>query len=109
MYRSSICIGVLILMSLPLWSQQDSGDSAPSLGETFQDCDECPKMVVVLSGVFAMGSPKRERKEDYQDDEGPMRRGGSYVDGKQYGQWVYRDSDGIIRSKETYVNGERQE
>ena len=31
-------------------------DSAPSPGETFQDCDECPKMVVVPSGSFAMGS-----------------------------------------------------
>ena len=71
MYRHCICIGVLILLSLPLWSQQDTGDSAPSPGETFQDCDECPKMVVVPPGRFTMGSPKREGG-DY--DERPMRR-----------------------------------
>ena len=61
MYRRCICIGVLILVNLPLWSQQDSGDSVPSPGETFQDCDECPKMVVVPSGIFRMGAPARER------------------------------------------------
>ena len=60
MYRHCICIGVFILLSLPLWSQQNTGDSVPSLGETFQDCDECPKMVVIPSGSFTMGSPKRE-------------------------------------------------
>ena len=71
MYRHCICTGVLILLSLPLWSQQGTGDSAPSPGETFQDCAECPKMVVVPSGVFTMGSPKREGGND---DERPMRR-----------------------------------
>ena len=65
MYRHCICIGVLILVSLPLWSQQDTGDSAPSPGETFQDCDECPKMVVP-SGEFRMGSPARERGPRYE-------------------------------------------
>ncbi len=72
MYRRCICIGVLILVSLPLWSQQDSGDSIPSPGETFQDCDECPKMVVVPSGSFRMGSPARERGPS---DERPLHRG----------------------------------
>ena len=71
MYRHCICIVVLILLSLPLWSQQNTGDSAPSLGETFQECAECPKMVVVPSGRFTMGSPKREGGDD---DERPMRR-----------------------------------
>ena len=72
MYRHFICAGVLILLSLPLWSQQNTGDSAPSPGETFQDCDECPKMIVVPSGLFTMGSPKREvGHEEYEE---PMRR-----------------------------------
>ena len=71
MYRHCICIGVLILLSLPLWSQQGTGDSAPSLGETFQDCDECPKMVVVPSGRFTMGASSREGGDS---DERPMRR-----------------------------------
>ena len=71
MYRHCICIGVLILVSFPLWSQQDTGDSAPSPGETFQDCDECPKMVVIPSGSFRMGSPARERGPS---DERPLHR-----------------------------------
>ena len=72
MYRHCICIGVLVLLSLPLWSQQDTGDSVPSPGETFQDCDECPKMVVVSSGRFTMGSSKGEAGHD--EDEEPLRR-----------------------------------
>ena len=72
MYRHCICTGVFILLSLPLWSQQNTGDSAPSPRETFQDCDECPKMVAVPSGRFTMGSSVREEGRD--DDEGPMRR-----------------------------------
>ena len=71
MYRHCICTGVLILLSLPLWSQQDTRDSAPSPGEIFQDCDECPKMVVVPSGSFRMGSPARERGPS---DERPLHR-----------------------------------
>ena len=72
MYRHCICIGVLILLSLPLWSQQDTGDSAPSPGETFQDCAECPKMVVVPSGRFTMGSSRGEA--GHEDDERPLHR-----------------------------------
>ena len=71
MYRHCICAGVLILLSLPLWSQQDTGDSAPSPGETFQDCAECPKMVVVPSGRFTMGASS---SEGGNDSERPMRR-----------------------------------
>ena len=72
MYRHCICTGVLILLSLPLWSQQGTENSAPSPGETFQDCDGCPKMVVVPSGRFTMGSPGREAgHEEYEE---PMRR-----------------------------------
>ena len=72
MYRHCICIGVLILVSLPLWSQQDTGDRAPSPGETFQDCAECPKMVVVPSGSFTMGSSRGEAH--HEDDEEPLHR-----------------------------------
>ena len=66
MYRYSICMGVFILLSLPLWSQQNTGDSVPSPGETFQDCDECPKMVVIPSGEFTMGTSARERGPRYE-------------------------------------------
>ena len=72
MYRHCICIGVFILLSLPLWSQQDTGDSVPSPGETFQDCDECPKMVVIPSGAFTMGSSRGE--VGHEDDEEPLHR-----------------------------------
>ena len=73
MYRHCICIGVLILLSLLLWSQQGTGDSTLSPGETFQDCDECPKMVVIPSGSFRMGSPKGEAGRDDLNEK-PMRR-----------------------------------
>ena len=72
MYRYCICIGVLILVSLLLWSQQDTGDSVPSPGETFQDCAECPKMVVVPSGEFRMGSPRGEA--GHEENEEPLHR-----------------------------------
>lgn len=32
-----------------------------------------------------------------------------YVNGKMHGQWIYRNPDGIIGSKETYVNGRLKE
>ena len=71
MYRHCICAGVLILLSLPIWSQQGTEDSAPSPGEAFQDCDECPKMVVVPSGRFTMGASSSEGGDS---NERPMRR-----------------------------------
>ena len=71
MYRHCIYAGVLILLSLPLWSQQNTGNSVPSHGETFQDCDECPKMVVIPSGRFTMGASSSEGGDS---DERPMRR-----------------------------------
>lgn len=39
-------------------------------GDEFQDCKDCPKMVVVPSGQFMMGSPKSERKR--KKHEGPQ-------------------------------------
>ena len=39
-------------------------------GERFQDCDECPWMVVLPGGSFLMGSPKSE--EGRYDNEGPV-------------------------------------
>ena len=72
MYRHCSCIGVLILLSLPLWSQQGTGNSALSPGETFQDCAECPKMVVIPSGRFTMGSSRGETGHD--DDEESLHR-----------------------------------
>ena len=39
-------------------------------GDTFQDCPGCPKLVVVPSGSFMMGSPENE--EGRSNHEGPM-------------------------------------
>ncbi|WP_376696529.1 SUMF1/EgtB/PvdO family nonheme iron enzyme [Wenzhouxiangella sp. EGI_FJ10305] len=39
-------------------------------GETFQDCTDCPEMVVIPAGSFRMGSPSGEADRD--NDEGPQ-------------------------------------
>lgn len=39
-------------------------------GGTFQNCRRCPKMVVIFSGKFDMGSPASE--DGRSDDEGPV-------------------------------------
>ena len=41
-------------------------------GSTFRDCGKCPKMVVVPSGSYEMGSSPSE--EGRYDDEGPVHR-----------------------------------
>ena len=41
-------------------------------GEEMQDCDQCPKMVVVPAGTFAMGSTAGEKWRD--KSEGPQRQ-----------------------------------
>ena len=40
-------------------------------GKVFRDCTECPEMVVIPSGGFRMGSPRRERGR--KSNEGPRR------------------------------------
>ena len=70
MLRQWIWIGVLVFMGVSLWAQQDNRNIAPLPGETFKDCDECPKMVVVPSGLFTMGSPNNE--EGRNSHEGPQ-------------------------------------
>ena len=47
------------------------GGSAGVPGSVFQECPDCPEMVVIPSGSFTMGSPSNE--VDRQDDEGPRR------------------------------------
>ncbi len=46
-----------------------SAERALKPKDTFKDCDQCPEMVVVPAGSFAMGSPASEPGRDV--DEGP--------------------------------------
>ncbi len=39
-------------------------------GDTFQDCPDCPEMVVIPSGTFMMGAPESE--EESEDGERPV-------------------------------------
>ena len=48
------------------------GERARSLGTPFQECLECPELVVVPSGSFMMGSPESEAGR--RDREGPRHR-----------------------------------
>ncbi len=50
----------------------DHRRQARHVGETFKDCPDCPRMVVVPSGSFMMGSPESDKK--WRDDEKPRHR-----------------------------------
>jgi formylglycine-generating enzyme required for sulfatase activity len=82
-----IILGVLILVNLPTSNvgniERDDTPADPSsikVGEAKspgdtgtlerQDCDDCPKMVMIPAGNFAMGSPPAESAR--RQDEGPQ-------------------------------------
>jgi formylglycine-generating enzyme required for sulfatase activity len=46
--------------------------TAPRPGTVFQDCPDCPRMVVIAAGEFTMGSPASESERGV--DEGPQRQ-----------------------------------
>lgn len=46
--------------------------ASPSPRESFQDCTDCPRMVVIPGGEFLMGSPPEESGR--RQNEGPQRR-----------------------------------
>ena len=48
-----------------------AGARAQQPGDSLQDCESCPEMVVLPAGSFVMGSPEGERKRNV--DEGPQR------------------------------------
>lgn len=56
----------------PLLQPTVNQDPPYEPGKTFRDCFDCPKMVVVPSGSFLMGSPEDEEGRD--GDEGPQHR-----------------------------------
>ena len=73
MYCQKSCTGQRILNSIGillfLLSALVFADKY-KVGTTFQDCPECPEMVVVPAGKFLMGSPDDE--EGRWEDEGPQ-------------------------------------
>lgn len=52
------------------WTTGDECALIPK--DVFRECDDCPEMVVVPAGSFAMGSPADEKGRN--DNEGPQRR-----------------------------------
>ena len=53
-------------------SVKEAARAAPRPGTVFQDCPDCPRMVVVPAGEFTMGSPASEAERG--GDEGPQRQ-----------------------------------
>ena len=66
--RTLLWIGGLVIVSVASITMF-ACQSTPGPGETFQDCSDCPELVVVPPGQFLMGSPE---DEPYRyDNEGP--------------------------------------
>lgn len=68
MPKSILTVIVAVFVSLGL---ADTSAYSLDIGDEFQDCDECPTMVVLPAGTFTMGSPEDEEGRD--SDEGPQR------------------------------------
>ena len=78
---SGLIIATFCLMWVPTQAQATKPGKAvgvsraahaPKSGKIFRDCPGCPKMVVIRSGSFDMGSPDSEAGRD--KDEGPVHR-----------------------------------
>lgn len=61
---SAVLLGLVVLVG-------SASAQTPKVGDTFKDCPQCPKMVVVPAGSFRMGSPDREPNR--AANEGPIR------------------------------------
>ena len=64
----------LVAVAILLWNFVATAKDAPpevvvrSPGEVFQDCDDCPEMVVVPPGSFTMGSPSWEPRRNSEEE-----------------------------------------
>jgi len=65
-----IC-AIFCLLWMPIQAQAETFGPGKA-GKTFRDCPDCPVMVVIPSGHFAMGSPKTE--DGRREDGGPLHR-----------------------------------
>lgn len=52
--KASVCFGLLCVMALGLAAGRAGAQ------ESFQDCSDCPDMVMIPPGTFIMGQPERE-------------------------------------------------
>jgi formylglycine-generating enzyme required for sulfatase activity len=64
MNRTPLTIGILAGLSLALHlstaSAQPASGGNPGPGDTFSECRNCPEMIVLPAGSYAMGSPEDE-------------------------------------------------
>ncbi len=69
MFRKTctLALGVCVLTA-----SVHAGEPVYKAGDVFQDCDDCPEMVVIPSGSFIMGSTINEPQR--KSNEGPQHR-----------------------------------
>ena len=53
-------LGLAAALALVVLGASASVAEAPAPGIGFNDCPDCPEMVVIAPGSFARGSPERE-------------------------------------------------
>jgi formylglycine-generating enzyme required for sulfatase activity len=66
---------VSIIVGLAAWWKQDwlrAEETALKPINPFQECTDCPEMIIVPTGNFRMGSPETEK--DRSADEGPQHK-----------------------------------
>ena len=68
--RREVANLIAALQRPPTAQPLQPGARLTGAGEEFQDCPQCPRMVVIPAGTFTMGSPPAERGRF--DSEGPQ-------------------------------------
>ena len=65
-------VAVCALLSVAIPACVTMQESSLEVGDTFEDCIECPEMVVIAPGTFIMGSPRSE--EMHHSSQEPQHR-----------------------------------